>query len=195
MQSFATGRPSVAHWLFGGQFGPDGGRYAASVAKQATIEMHTQAMDDLSAERRISYLAEHGLSETAIQQLLMGIRRVVDQDYGPTIRRLAAVHAQQNGSLNELVDDIFETNIVSDLVNVVTDLAVASNRNDAEGDIIAAIYADREFYYTVNAALHVARMDWEQSGSAATGDPRCVERDQLLADVGLTEDARLWPEF
>ena len=195
MQSFATGRPSVANWLFGSQFAPDASAGdAASAAKQAMIETHTQAMDALSAERRIDYLAEQGFSETDIQQLLNGIRQVVDQEYGPTIWRLAAVHAQQGNSLNELVEDILETNIITDLVNLVVDLAVASTRRDAEGNIIAAIYANREFYYTVNAALYVARMDREKSGSAAASDLQCIERDQALADVGLTEDARLWPE-
>ena len=153
----------------------------------ATITRHLQAMDSLSSDRRIQYLADNGFADADIRQLLSAIQRVIDRDYGETIRQMAAKHARQGGGLADAVADFSNTNIIHDL-------AVVCFRDGSEADVIAAAYANHELYYTVNAALNIAKMSQEPADYGADSDPRCVERDQVLADIGLAEDAQLWPK-
>ena len=156
---------------------------------RATMVKHLKAIDSLSSDRRLQYLAEHGFTDTDIRQLLSAIQRVINRDYGETIQQKATQHARQGGDLADVVADIFNTNIIYDL-------AIVCYRDGSENDVIAAAYANHELYYTINAALNVAKMvGEEQAEHIKASNPQCVERDQLLAETGLAEDARLWPEY
>ena len=156
---------------------------------RATIVKHLKAIDSLSSDRRIQYLAEHGFTDTAIRQLLSAIQRVISRDYGETIQQKATQHARQGGDLADVVADVSNTNIIYDL-------ALVCYRDGDEHDVIAAAYANHELYCTINAALNVAKLvGEEQAEYGKTSNPQCVERDQLLAEAGLAEDARLWPEY
>ena len=159
----------------------------ALAKRRETIAWHLQAMDSLSSDRRIRYLAEHGFADADIRELLSAIQQVINRDYSAAIRQVATEHAQQGNGLADMVADISNTNIIHDL-------AVVCCRNAGETDVVAAAYANHEFYYTLNAALNVAKMAQEPAEYDIAADPQYAEHDQLLADVGLTEDARLWPE-
>ena len=159
----------------------------ALAKRRATIARHLQAMDSLSSDLRIRYLAEHGFDDAEIRELLSAIRQVINRDYGATIRQMATEHAQQGNGLADLAADISSTNIIPDL-------AVVCFRNADETYAVAAAYANHEFYYTLSAALNVAKLAQEPAEYDVATDPQCVGRDQMLADVGLAEDARSWPE-
>ena len=162
----------------------------ALAQKRARIAGHLQAMDSLSSDRRIRYLTEHGFDDTYIRELLGKIQQVINRDYDETIRQMATNHARQGNSLADVAEEIFKTNIVHDL-------AAACYRNGGETDVIAAAYANHELYYTLNAALNVARLNREQTDTdnGTAHDPQHSERDQALAETGLAEDAGLWPEY
>ena len=144
-------------------------------------------MDSLSSDHRIRYLSEHGFADAQIRQLLNVIHRVINRDYGETIRQMATRHARRGGGLADLVADLSNTNIIHELADVCY-------RNEDEHAVIAAAYANHEFYYTDNAALNVAMLATEPADAKSDYDAQCVERDQMLADIGLAEDARQWPE-
>lgn len=144
-------------------------------------------MDSLSSDLRIRYLLEHGFDDSDVRRLLDGIQRVVNRDYGATIRQMATNHARQGNGLGDLADDVFKTNIIHDLT-------VVCYRHGGETDVIAAVYANHEIWYTLNAALNVAMTAQEQTDAETVRGLQCSERDQILADTGLAEDARLWPK-
>ena len=159
----------------------------AMAERRAMIARHVQAMDSLSSDHRIRYLSEHGFADADIHQLLGDIQRVINREYGATIRQMAAEHARQGNGLADVVADICNTNLIHDL-------AVVCYRKADESDVIAAAYANHEFYYTVNAALNVAMMSWEPTDEETALDSEYADRDRMLADIGLTEDVRLWPK-
>ena len=155
--------------------------------RRAIMADHLQAMYSLSSDRRIQYLAEHGLADADIRQLLSAIHQVINRDYGETIRQMAAKHARQDSGLADAMTDIRNS-------GVIHALAVVCCRTGSETDVIAAAYANHELYYTVNAALNIAKTAQEPAGHGTAYDQQSVARDQMLADVGLSQDARLWPK-
>ena len=159
----------------------------ALAEKRATIAKHQQAMDSLSSDLRIRYLTEHGFDDSDIRRLLDGIQRVVNRDYGATIRQMATNHARQGNGLGDLADDVSRRISSTTLLSFATGPA-------GETDVIAAVYANHELWYTLNAALNVAMTAQEQTDEEAARGLQCSERDQILADIGLAEDARLWPK-
>ena len=190
MDSLIDNPALLDNWIYHARVLPDGETRldvpTLSVSR-ATIAGHLQAMDSLSSDRRIRYLAEHGFADVDIRELLSAIQQIITRDYGATIRQMVNEHARQGNGLADVIADVSNTNIIHDLATVCY-------RNADETAVVAAAYANHEFYYIVNAALNVAKIAQEQDKYDAASDPQCVERDQLLADVGLTEDARLWPE-
>lgn len=190
MDSLIDNPALLDRWISPGSALPDlrsSSDLPALAERRATIARHLQAMDSLSSDCRIRYLAEHGLAEAQIRQLLNAIYWVINKNYGETIRQMAIKHAQRGSSLADLVADISDTNIIHELADVCY-------RNPGEHAVIAAAYANHEFYYTANAALNLAMLTGAQADAEPDCAPQCVERDRMLADVGLTEDARLWPE-
>ena len=177
-------------WILANPAARDSGTLAgvqALVEKRATVAKHRRAMASLSLDGRIEYLAEHGFDDGNIRELLGKIQRIINRDYGVTIRQIAAKHAQQGNSLTDVINDVVKTSIIQNLTD-------ACYRSGGEKDVIAAAYANHELYYTVNAALKVAAMSGEPlAGCTTSGDPQGTARDQMLADVGLAEDAKLWP--
>lgn len=151
------------------------------------LAKHRYAMEPMGSDRRIRYLAEQGLDDARIRELLGDIQSVVNRDQGETIRETAARHARKGNSLLDVVKDLSKT-------GVIQDLAAVCIQGDGETDVVAVAYALHEFCDTVNANLNVAMIAQEQLDDDPAYDPQYTERDRILADVGLAEDANLWPK-